>query len=62
MMQRAERGIAMPFSCAIAGNFEADEDEKAFLGRLKDLIAKYKAQVAYASWSGAHTGSQNLKE
>lgn len=52
----------MPFSCAIAGNFEAEEDEKTFLARLKDLIAKYKAQVAYASWSGAHTGSQDLKE
>jgi hypothetical protein len=52
----------VPFSCAIAGNFESEEDEKTFLSRLKDLIAKYKAQVAYASWSGNHTGSQDLKE
>jgi hypothetical protein len=62
MAQRAERGTAVPFSCAIAGNFEAEEDEKAFLGRLKDLIAKYKTQVAYASWSGSYTGTQDLKE
>jgi len=52
----------LPFSCAIAGNFEKDEEEKAFLNRLKDLVAKFKAQVAYANWSGSHTGHQDLKE
>jgi len=52
----------LPFSCAIAGNFEKDEDEKAFLNRLKDLVAKFKAQIAYANWSGSYTGRQDLKE
>jgi hypothetical protein len=51
----------MPFSVAIGGNAEKQEDEEALLNELREVIAGHLKIVAYARFSGSHSGEHNLR-
>jgi hypothetical protein len=51
----------MPFSVAIGGNAEKEEDEKALLDALRALVAEHRSLIAYARFSGSHSGERDLR-
>lgn len=51
----------MPFSIAIGGNAEKEEDEKELLDALKALVGEHLKLIAYARFSGTHSGEHNLR-
>jgi hypothetical protein len=45
----------------MGGNAEKDEEEKALLDALKALVAEHRKLIAYARFSGSHSGEHDLR-